>query len=187
MSLGERLRVLVHGRLASWHESESTIAIGRGWCGSERDRQAYSRVEVLEDALEAWRLNPLARRIIGLATQYVVGGGLGAGVQARATRQFLRQFWQHPLNRLDVRLHDLCDELARSGNLFVLVSSDPAGMSYLRCIPAADVGGSSAPQRYRAAGALCDQKPGRGGRHGLVRRLRRAERTQPARTAPSGR
>ena len=42
-----------------------------------RDRHGYDRDEVLADALEAWRVNPLARRIVGMMTQYVVGGGIG--------------------------------------------------------------------------------------------------------------
>ena len=29
-----------------------------------------------QQALEAWRVNPLARRIVGLTSQYVVGGGI---------------------------------------------------------------------------------------------------------------
>lgn len=139
LGLKERLSILVRGQLTSWHESESTIAIGRGWFGSERDREAYSRMEVLEDALDAWRLNPLARRIVGLVTQYVVGGGIKYMCKHPATQEFLDKFWKHPLNKMDVRIYDLCDELSRSGNLFVLLSTDLSGMSYIRCIPAADV------------------------------------------------
>jgi hypothetical protein len=42
---------------------------------SERDRYTYDREQVLEQALDAWRVNPLARRIVGLTSQYVVGVG----------------------------------------------------------------------------------------------------------------
>jgi hypothetical protein len=34
---------------------------------------------------------------------------------------------------------ELCDELTRTGNLFLLVSTDQAGMSYIRAIPATDI------------------------------------------------
>jgi hypothetical protein len=40
---------------------------------NERDRWDADREEVLRQALDAWRINPLARRIVGLTTQYVVG------------------------------------------------------------------------------------------------------------------
>jgi len=33
----------------------------------------------------------------------------------------------------------MCDELSRSGNLFVLLSTDSAGMSYLRVVPASNI------------------------------------------------
>ena len=138
-SLFERLQILVRGQLASFHESESTIAIGRGWWGTERDRQTYSRTEVLEDALEAWRLNPLGRRIVGLVTQYVVGGGVIFICKHEETQKFLKKFWEHPLNNMDVRIYDLCDELSRAGNLFLLLSTDADGMSYVRALPAGDV------------------------------------------------
>jgi hypothetical protein len=48
-----------------------------------RDRHDYDRDEVLRDALEAWRVNPLARRIVELTSQYVVGGGIAVSMQAR--------------------------------------------------------------------------------------------------------
>jgi hypothetical protein len=120
-------------------EDESSIAIGRSFGAADRDRYAYDRADVLEDALDCWRLNPLGRRIVELTTQYVVGGGISLLCKHEPTARFLREFWKHRLNRMDVRVFELCDELSRSGNLFILVSTDAAGMSYLRCIPAQDV------------------------------------------------
>src|SRR3972149_3751365 len=67
----------------------------------------------------------------------------GAGVlftgKNKQPRHFLESFWNHPLNRMAVRVFEWCDELSRSGNLFVLLSTDASGMSYLRAVPAADV------------------------------------------------
>jgi len=40
---------------------------------------------------------------------------------------------------MDVRTFELCDELTRAGNLFILISTDQAGMSYIRCVPASDI------------------------------------------------
>lgn len=104
-----------------------------------RDRHSYDREEVLQDSLEAWRVNPLARRIVELTSQYVVGGGLSVSSKHVRTHKFLKEWWDHRLNRMQVRCFDLCDELTRSGELFLVVSTDVAGMSYVRAIPAADI------------------------------------------------
>ncbi len=48
-----------------------------------------------------------------------------------------------------IRMVELCDELTRSGNLFLLISTDRVGMSYLRVVPAADIDRiDSAENRY---------------------------------------
>ncbi len=102
----------------------------------ERDRWDGDREEVLQQALAAWRANPLARRIVELTSQYVVGGGVSLECDHEPTRDFLRAFWGHRLNHMDHRVFDLCDELTRSGELFVLLSTDASGMSYVRAVPA---------------------------------------------------
>jgi hypothetical protein len=104
-----------------------------------RDRHGYDRDEVLQDALTAWRVNPLARRIVGLTTQYVVGGGIGVEAKHERTHKFIRKWWDHALNRMTVRMYEWCDELTRAGELFLVLTTDAAGMSYLRAIPAADI------------------------------------------------
>jgi hypothetical protein len=104
-----------------------------------RDRYDYDRETVLADALEAWRVNPLARRIVELTSQYVVGGGISIECSHERTHQFIKDWWNHRLNRMDVRVFEWCDELSRSGELFIILSTDAAGMSYLRAAPAADI------------------------------------------------
>ncbi len=121
-------------------EMDSTWALGgRGLGESERDRLSFDREEVLRQSLDAWRINPLARRIVGLTTQYVVGGGISISCKQAATSKFLDAFWNHRLNRMPVRVSEFCDELARSGNLFLLLSTDAAGMSYVRAVPALEI------------------------------------------------
>lgn len=61
---------------------------------TDRDRRAYKREELLELALEAWRENPLARRIVELTSDYVVGGGLQVASEHEGTHQFLQEWWQ---------------------------------------------------------------------------------------------
>ena len=104
-----------------------------------RDRYDYDRDEVLRDALDAWRTNPIARRIVALTSQYVVGGGIGVECKNERTHRFLQTFWTHRLNHMDQRVFEWCDELTRTGNLFVVISTDPAGMSFVRAIPTADI------------------------------------------------
>jgi len=120
-------------------ENERGFRVGHSPGQAERDRFVYDREEVQRLALEAWRANPLARRLVELTSQYVVGGGVAVSCRHEPTARFLTAFWEHPLNRMAVRCFEWCDELTRTGNLFVLVSTDLGGMSYVRAVPAAQV------------------------------------------------
>ena len=121
-------------------ETENNFVVGaRHYGDSIRDRLIADREDILADALEAWRLNPLARRIVGLTSQYVVGGGISIECKHNTTAKFIEDFWHDRLNRMPVRVYEWCDELTRSGDLFVLVSTDAAGMSYVRAVPAANI------------------------------------------------
>ena len=121
-------------------ETEGSFLVGATALSDQpRDRHAYDRLQVMDDCLDAWRFNPLARRIIELTTQYVTGGGMQLNCADLRAREFLLGFWRHPLNHIDARLGELSDELARSGNLFLLLSTDAGGMSYLRAVPSADI------------------------------------------------
>jgi hypothetical protein len=61
------------------------------------------------------------------------------GCKHEPTHHFVKDFWDHRLNRMAVRCFELCDELTRTGNLFVIVSTDSSGMSFIRPFPAADI------------------------------------------------
>ena len=121
-------------------ETENTLTLGAWQAGENpRDRRSYDRQDVLADCMDAWRFNPLARRITELTTNYVTGGGFVVSCPHDATQSFLDRFWNHRLNRLNLRASDLSNELMLSGNLFLLVSTDQTGMSYLRVIPSTDI------------------------------------------------
>lgn len=121
-------------------ENNDTFLIGtRSMTEGDRDRFSYDREEILSQSLEAWRVNPLARRIVELTTQYIVGGGLSLNCKGETENKFLDKFWNHRLNRLSTRVYEMADELTRTGNLFVLLSTDAAGMSYLRIMPASHI------------------------------------------------
>jgi len=121
-------------------ETDSTFFVGaRRYDETDRDRLQYDRAEILDQCLTAWRENPLARRIVELTSQYVVGGGFDLKCKDDQTKAFIDQFWKHRLNRMEARVIEMCDELTRTGNLFILISTDASGMSYLRILPAANV------------------------------------------------
>lgn len=106
---------------------------------NDRDRFPHDRREVLVQAVAAWRSNPPGRRIVGLTSQYVIGDGIMMSSQYGSADRFIKQFCDHCLNRMSTRCAEWCDELTRTGNLFVLLSTDAAGMSYLRAFPAASI------------------------------------------------
>ncbi len=79
----------VRARLAStWVENDTTFAVAsRGWNLTQRDRYDSDRETILTDSLEAWRLNPLARRIVGLDHSIRGGRGHLGRLQARSDPQ----------------------------------------------------------------------------------------------------
>ncbi len=91
-----------------------------------------------EDARDAWRKHPLARRLVGLTTAYVVGNGITLRCDRPAVQQFIVDFWAH--NHLAQRIDEWSDELARSGELFPVLFTNPVtGMSSVRVVPAAHI------------------------------------------------
>jgi hypothetical protein len=87
---------------------------------------------LLERAHAACDTNPLAARLVHMTADFVLGSGarLVGGAYARA-------FWDDPLNRMDRRIVRWCEELARSGELFIVLSRNPiSGMAYVREVPA---------------------------------------------------
>ena len=121
-------------------ENDNTLLVGaRREDDNTRDRFTWDRDELLDECLNAWRFNPLARRIVELTSQYVVGSGLSLNSLHAPTHDFIQAFWQERLNHMDMRAIEMCDELTRSGNLFILLTTDPAGMSYLRIVPASNI------------------------------------------------
>lgn len=120
-------------------ENDQFLVGSRSLNPSDRDRFDYDREQVQTWALEAWRSNPLARRIVELTSEYVVGGGITVQSKHTPTHKFLNAFCNHRLNHMHVRYPEMCDELTRTGNMFVLLTTDQGGMSYIRILPADQV------------------------------------------------
>jgi hypothetical protein len=122
------------------HETDNTITLGsNSWDSNFRDRLNYDRQNILTQAITAWRSNPIARRIIEIETEFVMGDGF-AFTSPGNSEKFLREFWNHPLNNLDQQLPEWADEAWRTGDLFLLVSVDPGGMCYVRALPSESIG-----------------------------------------------
>lgn len=129
----EEIQNAVRSQLSTWVENDTTFY--ESGLPNLRDRLQPDRMKILTDSLEAWQTNPLARRIVSLTTQYVVGGGINFTCKHEVTLAFMRQWFNHPLNGLLKQVYEWCDELTRTGDLFLLLSPDSSGMSYIRAIP----------------------------------------------------
>lgn len=103
--------------------------------GTSIDKPWHELFQEFEDAREAWRKNPLARRLVGLITSYTVGNGITLHSEKRDLQRFITDFWQH--NHLELRVDEWSDELSRSGELFPVLFTNPiSGMSTIRSVPA---------------------------------------------------
>ncbi|HSR15106.1 MAG TPA: hypothetical protein VLL51_05110, partial [Gemmatimonadales bacterium] len=111
---------------------------GRGWVsftGGPNDRDHGEIQQQYTDALEAWRKNPMAKRIVDCITDYVLGDGMKPAASGDLGA-FVHRWWTHPKNHMDLRLPVLVDELTRAGDLFVTLHRNPQdGLSYVRPIP----------------------------------------------------
>lgn len=121
-------------------ETENTIYLSSAsWDSNFRDRLNYDRSKILTQAITAWRSNPIARRIIEITTEFVLGDGFSF-TAPKNVEKILRDFWNHPLNNLDEQLPEWADEAWRTGDLFLLLSVDAGGMVYVRALPSESIG-----------------------------------------------
>ncbi len=109
-----------------------------GGAGASLDRDWMELKGDLDDALEAWRTNPLARRICALCTDYVVGSGIYLQSSNSWVQKFVDEFWK--LNGMGLRCYQWCDELTRAGELFIVLGTDKvSGASFVRAVPAVQI------------------------------------------------
>ena len=118
-------------------ENDNTFYPGNNMSGMYRDRYDYDRQTIFSECLRAWRVNPIARRIVKLISMFIVGAGIEIKSDNKHTDKYLQSWWTHPLNQLDHKCVNFCDEATRSGNLFFLCTADQNnGMLYIRGVPA---------------------------------------------------
>jgi len=124
--------------LAGFASVSAQVDDSSGWVShtSRPHERDYSEIQSLyEDALVAYRKNPIAWRIISTTTNYILGDRIVINSPRRDLNRFILAFWNHPKNLMDLRLAAMSDELARAGDLFVLLFRNPQdGMSYIRFI-----------------------------------------------------
>ncbi len=109
-----------------WAPQDATIPYATTWASH---RQTIERCQRLRAQ------NPLAARLIELTTDFVIGEGCTLKGPKWAT-----EFWRHPLNDMNRRAYELCDELTTTGELFIVLSTNPINkMSYVRVIPSINI------------------------------------------------
>ncbi len=133
------------------HETDDTITLGgASFSAAFRSRYDYDRQAQLTEIINLYRASPIARRIIEISIEFVIGDGFSISSPSRRAEKFIKEFWAHPLNDLEAQLPEWAAEALRSGDLFILFSVDAAGMSYVRAIPAEQISEIvTAPNDYR--------------------------------------
>ncbi len=102
-----------------------------------QDMDWATREQNLADVLEAWSLNPFARRIVNLHTAYVVGRQMTISSERKQVNDWIQRFWHHRKNKMYLEIYNLADELCRAGELFFVMYHNPMdGIPYVRAVPA---------------------------------------------------
>lgn len=134
---------LVFGDLIDEVIRETRLAVDEDWWAKldattrPQDMDWYTREQNLADVLEAWSLNPFARRIVNLHTAYVVGRQMAIGSERKQVNDWIQRFWFHRKNKMYLYIYELADELSRAGELFLTQHMNPVdGLAYLRAVPA---------------------------------------------------
>lgn len=103
------------------------------------DRTSWDRKRIFAEALRAWRVNPIARRIVRLMTSFALGKGIKLKCDHEPTQKFLDEWWSHPKNKLKKNVKRWKDEDTRTGNIFILFNVLENGMTILRAVPAEQI------------------------------------------------
>ena len=107
-----------------------------GMSGAYNDRTSWDRKKIFSEALRAWRVNPIARRIVRLQRSFIIGKGLTIKSDDNQIQTFLLEWWKDPLNKFKKNIKRWVDELTRTGNLFLLFTVQENGMTHIRAVPA---------------------------------------------------
>lgn len=144
-----------HANFATVKETDATITVGSvAYDALHRNRLEYDRARLLDQALRAFRLNPLARRIVKLYRYFAIGTDVEIEIKGKPTsffrrffnvdkltrtQKFVFEFWNHPINRLDEQIQEWFDERTLTGELYLLFSVDDSGMCLIRAVPSESI------------------------------------------------
>jgi hypothetical protein len=124
----------VRATLAYKAETESTITQGRRLGQLERERTPYDRKTIILETLKAWRDNPIARRLVEITTEYILGAeGFKIECEHEHTAKFMDEFWHHFINQMDEQINEWADESTRSGTLFMRTNRRVRALLPCRC------------------------------------------------------
>lgn len=107
-----------------------------GMSGSYNDRNSWDRKKIFSEALRAWRVNPMARRIVRLMRSFIIGKGLTIKSNDEAIQTYLQEWWSDPLNKFKKNIKRWVDENTRTGNLFFLYTVQENGNTHVRAVAA---------------------------------------------------
>ena len=133
-------------RFAAWLARVTAVPVGKEGdglvpisSGTGLDKSWHELRQEFADALEAWQFNPLARRLVGMVSAYVVGDGIVVRSKRATLDRWLNRWYAHHENQIILQQADWCDELTRSGELFFALFMAADGMVYVRPIPASQI------------------------------------------------
>lgn len=140
-SLGKSIQKSIAAQLTTGlRETDTNFYPGGNMSIMYRDRYDYDRQVIFSECLRAWRVNPIARRLVKLTSMFIIGEGITIKSDDPHTQKYLLSWWNHPLNKFKQKCINFCDESTRSGNLFFLCSiDDHNGMMFVRAVPADQV------------------------------------------------
>lgn len=80
-----------------------------------RDLPPITQSRMIEISYWLWKTNPMANWIIEVMTAFVVGGGISLKSDDEKVQAVLDNFWQHPVNDMDINIERHVRELGLYG------------------------------------------------------------------------
>ena len=81
----------------------------------DRSLSSLTQERMQELAVFLWKSNPLANRVIELPLVYLLAEGVTMNVQDETAQQWLNEFWNDPINQMDIKLPKKVREMSLFG------------------------------------------------------------------------
>jgi len=88
---------------------------------SQRDLNTLTQKRMQDIAFYLYDSNPMAKRIIEIMTDFIVGDGFGYTAKDKTVLEVIKKFWEDPQNNLDVQIDDMATEQCLFGELAIPV------------------------------------------------------------------